>query len=101
VESKERKIDQHALDLLCKMSSIALTQDEADQILIQLNKIADLFDQISTHTTMKDTFARRSNVLDEDIPQEFPSVHEILQNVPSVDGQAVVCPVMKFQGSKK
>lgn len=101
MENKERKIDQHALDLLCKMSSIALTQDEANQILAQLNKIADLFDQISSHTTMKDAFSRRANLVEDDVPQEFPSVDEILQNVPTVEGHAVVCPVMKFQGTKK
>lgn len=82
------------------MASISLTQDEEELLLMQLNSIAELFDQISVHTTMKESFARRSTILAEDVPQVFPAVEEILQNVPTKKEHSVVCPVMKFQGKK-
>jgi aspartyl/glutamyl-tRNA(Asn/Gln) amidotransferase C subunit len=100
VNNNKRKIDHNALELLCKMANITLTQEEKDQLILQLNSIARLFDQISTHTTKKVSFSRRSTVLSEDIPFAFSNVEGILNNVPSKRENSVVCPVMRFQGKK-
>lgn len=100
MDNSNRKIDDHALNLLCKMANISLTQEEKEHLIIQLNSIAQLFDQISTHTTKKDSFSRRSTFLSEDNPSSFPNIEGILSNVPSKRDNSVVCPVMKFQGKK-
>jgi Asp-tRNA(Asn)/Glu-tRNA(Gln) amidotransferase C subunit len=100
VNNSKRKIDYNALDLLCKMANISLTQEEKEYLIVQLNSIARLFDQISTHTTKKDSFSRRSTVLSEDNPFVFSNVEGILNNVPSKHENSVVCPVMRFQGKK-
>ncbi len=95
------KIDKESLVLLCEKAAISLSLEEKDELLNQLNSIADLFDQIRNLTVAKADFTRHETFLQEDKATIFKNVEEMENNVPLKEGKFVLSPVINYQGVKK